>query len=203
MAITELVFPALKPTEEAETGFFDELPDAMRPTFHVPGGPITASLARVLASSPSDAESHSGYMAVISTFSAYDGSLKQQLANTCFSTLAWESLEKIEAFIKTPGFAQFKTTMAETSSGPTVLQFFEATPDVIPQNTVQGASHLFVVKAVGDRAQVEAARKAWGGVTAAFAGVAGADVAFHSGDGRQNVEGQFAGISGWKSLEVR
>ncbi|KAF6809525.1 hypothetical protein CPLU01_15481 [Colletotrichum plurivorum] len=180
MAITELVFPALKPTEEAKTGFFDKLPDALPATFRVPGGPVTMSLARVIESIPADAESHSGYMAVIT----------------------WESLEKIEAFINTPGFADFKVKMAELSSGPTVLQFFEAAPEVVPQNTVKGASHFFVVKAVGDRAEVEAARQRWGDVTAAFAGVAGDSIEFNSGDGRKNVDGQFAGFSGWKSLEA-
>ncbi|KAF6790739.1 hypothetical protein CSOJ01_14472 [Colletotrichum sojae] len=180
MAITELVFPALKPTEEAKAGFFDKLPDALPATFRVPGGPVTMAVARVIESIPADAENHSGYMAVIT----------------------WESLDKIEAFIQTPGFADFKVKMGELSSGPTVLQFFEAAPEVVPQNTVKDASHFFVVKAAGNTAQVEAARQRWGDVTAAFAGVAGDSVKFHSGDGRKNVDDQFAGFSGWKSLEA-
>ncbi|KAF9875201.1 hypothetical protein CkaCkLH20_07467 [Colletotrichum karsti] len=180
MAITELVFPPLKNTEEARAGFFEKVPDLMRPIFHNDGGPMSVSLARVLESSPADAEDHRGYMAVIT----------------------WESFEKIKEFLKKPEFAEFKQSLSAYNEGPPVLQFFDAAPGVAVEKTIQGTTHFFVIKAIGDGEQVLQAKKQWENVTAAFSGVAGDGVKFHYGDGLQNVEGQFAGFSGWSSLEV-
>ncbi|OBR13484.1 alpha amylase [Colletotrichum higginsianum IMI 349063] len=180
MAITELVFPPLKAEEVIRTNFYSKIPSLLRDTFKVSDGPNASAVARILKSTPANAENHKGYLAVFS----------------------WESLEKIQNFLKTPEFVGFKSSLVDYVDGPPVLQFFEAAPGVVPENTLHGSTHFFVVKAAGTEEQVNQARRYWGGITSTFSRIAGDEVKYHSGDGKLNYDGQFSGFSGWKSIEA-
>ncbi|KAH0422679.1 hypothetical protein CcaCcLH18_12670 [Colletotrichum camelliae] len=178
MAITELVFLPLKDDEDLKAQFYEELPGVMRPNFNVAGGPDTAAVARILESNPEDADDQRGYVGVIS----------------------WDKLDTIKAFLTTPNFASFKSSLLKFVEAPPVLQFFEETDGVAPRKTLQNSSHLFVVKATGAEAGVEDSKMKWNKLVAAFQDIEGNETLSHCGDGREVHEGQFAGFSGWKSI---
>ncbi|TDZ15182.1 hypothetical protein Cob_v012010 [Colletotrichum orbiculare MAFF 240422] len=179
MALTEIIFPPLKADEQIRKGFYTNVPSTVESTFNVPGGPLSSALARVIESTPVDAEDHRGYLGVF----------------------AWESVETVDKFLQTPGFAGFKASLMAYVDGPPRLQFFASGAGVAPQKTLHGSTHLFLIKAAGTEAQVGQVRQLWGDFTTAFSKVAGDDVKYHSGDETQGHNGEFAGFSGWKSLE--
>ncbi|KAI8278213.1 hypothetical protein K4K60_006422 [Colletotrichum sp. SAR11_57] len=178
MAITELVFLPLKDDEDLKARFYEELPGLMQHNFDVPGGPDTAAVARILESNPEDADDQRGYVGVIS----------------------WDRLDTIKAFLATPNFATFKSSLLKFVEAPPVLQFFEETVGATPRETLQNSTHLFVIKATGAEAEVENSKIKWNKLVAAFQGIEGNETLSHCGDGREVHEGQFAGFSGWKSI---
>ncbi|GJC80776.1 hypothetical protein ColLi_03614 [Colletotrichum liriopes] len=178
MAITELVFPPLKADKHIRAEFYKNVPSSVRATFNVAGGPRASAVARVLESVPINAENHCGYLAVFS----------------------WESLDTVKNFLTTPDFAKFKASLTEYVDGPPMLQFFETPPGVAPEQTLQDSTHFFVIKAMGTEAQVSQAKRRWDEITATFSKIVGDEVKYHTGDGKQDYDGQFAGFSGWKSF---
>lgn len=117
--------------------------------------------------------------------------------------LGWDRLDTIKAFLATPNFATFKSSLLKFVEAPPVLQFFEETVGATPRETLQNSTHLFVIKATGAEAEVENSKIKWNKLVAAFQGIEGKETLSHCGDGREVHEGQFAGFSGWKSITVR
>lgn len=66
MAITELVILPLKPGKDLRAEVYEKLPSLMCTSFGISGGPRAMTLARILESTPADAEDHRGYAGVIS-----------------------------------------------------------------------------------------------------------------------------------------
>ncbi|GKT46773.1 uncharacterized protein ColSpa_06954 [Colletotrichum spaethianum] len=180
MAFTEIVFPILEADENARKAFYDNVPGLVKANFNVVGGPKASAVARILESTPINAEGHCGYLAIFS----------------------WESLDTIKDFMKSSGFANFKKSLMELVAGPPVLQFFQAPPDVAPEKTLEGSTHFFVIKAMGTEAQIGWAKGRWDELTAMFSTIAGDKVKYHTGHGKEVCDGHFAGFSGWKTIAV-
>lgn len=108
----------------------------------------------------------------------------------------------IQSFLKTPEFSNFKLSLTEYVDQPPVLQFFEAIANTAPERTIRNSTHLFAIKASGSKDQVDQARNQWSDMTTTFLSIAGGQVLYHSGEGRGENDGQFAGFSGWKSIAV-
>ncbi|KAK1985497.1 hypothetical protein LZ30DRAFT_367256 [Colletotrichum cereale] len=180
MAITELVFLSLKANEQVRADFYNKIPSLIRATFDVAGGPKASAVGHVLESTPANAEDHCGYLAIF----------------------CWDNLDMIKDFLKTPGFASFKASLMGYLDGPPTLQFFEAPPDIAPEETLRDSTHFFFMKSKGTGVQLGHAKQQWDGITTTFSRIAKDEVKYHNGDGVQDYNGHFAGFSGWKSIAV-
>ncbi|KAK1598959.1 uncharacterized protein LY79DRAFT_204333 [Colletotrichum navitas] len=180
MAITELVFVPLKANEQVRADFYNEIPSLIRATFNVVGGPMASVVGRVLESKPTSADNHCGYLVIF----------------------CWESIDMIKDFMKTPGFVNFKASLAGYVDGPPTLQFFEAPPGIAPEETLHDSTHFFFMKSTGTGVQVSHAKQKWDELAATFSRVADDNVKYHNGDGVQEYNGHFAGFSGWKSISA-
>ncbi|KAF2089214.1 hypothetical protein K490DRAFT_54840 [Saccharata proteae CBS 121410] len=175
MAITELIFPSIKPEPAIRDAFDKYFPAALQ-QFGSESGVTATHLGRILREDGLDIEAE----------------------RRILLAFEWQGPESFDGFLDSEQFEAFKAGVYEYLAAPAAPQLY-ASENRSVECLKSPITQVFKVE--GDTSEEER-KNAWDEFVAAVDAKSGKDVKSFSAVGMRSFEGVFMGMIGWESLEL-